>query len=157
MKEPFVVRGRTALPPDPEPSGSEFYDRDLQLWVDAVSGNPVVNRLASKVGASQFGETTLTETREGVDQPEHGGIQSSAFGETTMTKTLEGVDQGEIVEMGMSQFGETAITRAQEGVDQPEMTLAASQFGETVHTATREGVDTSESASLLSDVAHPYI
>ena len=44
---------------------------------------------------SQFGETTLTETREGVDQPEGSTIQASQLGETTLTKTHEGADQTE--------------------------------------------------------------
>lgn len=156
MKEPFVLRTRVLLPPDPQPSNSESYDRDRQLWIDVTSGEPLVTRLASGLRVSQFGETTLTETREGADQQELALLQASTFGETTMTKTQEGVDQYEVVEADMSQFGETAISRSHEGIDQSEVIFAGSPFGETVHTATREGVDTGESTSLLDDAAHHY-
>jgi hypothetical protein len=156
MKEPFVLRGRVLLPPDPLPSNLESYDCDRQLWIDVSSGEPLVTRLASGLSVSGFGETTLTETREGVDQQELAPLQASPFGETIMTKTQEGVDQYEVVEADMSQFGETAISRSHEGVDQSEGVLAGLPFGETVHAATREGVDTSESTSLLDDAAHHY-
>jgi hypothetical protein len=70
--------------------------------------------------ATTFGETTVTATREGIDQSEITLFEASQFGETTLTKTIEGVDQSELSDVLSSQFGETTFTRTREGADQDE-------------------------------------
>ena len=56
---------------------------------------PSVSCMRTHAQPTQFGETTLTETREGVDQTEGNTLQASQLGETTLTKTREGADQSE--------------------------------------------------------------
>lgn len=90
---PFILQGRKILEPETGPSVEHTYDRHLQLWVDRDSGTPVVSRLQNQIRASNFGETTITETREGADQSEVTTLSASQFGETTMTKAPEGTDQ----------------------------------------------------------------
>src|SRR5882762_5221913 len=140
---PFVLLGRKKLPPDSAPSPEHVYDDDRQLWIDRSSGIPLVLSMQAHAQRSQFGETTMTETREGVDQSEGTTFQASQFGETTLTKTREGADQSEGADeientvFHASQFGETTNTRTREGTDQTEgTTLQASQFGETTLTNT---------------------
>ena len=97
MLELFVLKGRTRLVPDPEPTEGEKYDRVRQLWIDVATGQPLVNGWRADVQGSAFGETTLTRSREGADQTELTTLDASRFGETTLTKTFEGQDQGESV------------------------------------------------------------
>jgi hypothetical protein len=141
---PFVLQGKIRLPPDDGPSQNERYDPGRQLWVDCASGVPLV--LSIQTRSSNFGETTLTETREGVDQSEMiSTLSASTFGETSLSKTHEGIDQVEGTKVLASQFGETVLTRTSEGTDQSEVgTPSASPFGETMITATTEGVDQGE-------------
>jgi hypothetical protein len=121
--EPFVLQGRIALVPEPEPAVNEFYDPLRQLWVDSVSGSPLVTLLSDEgLMASRFGETQITETREGADQSEITSLSSSKFGETTFTRRSEGEDQAEPV--GASRFGETTVTKTQEGTDAIESASA---------------------------------
>lgn len=110
---PFVARQRTPLPVCAGAAPEHRYDPVQQLWVSLDSGEPLVLRrvrdVHSRLAASEFGETTLTRTVEGVDQSE-GRIDqdrdarpatrlpslfASQFGETTLTETGEGVDQSE--------------------------------------------------------------
>lgn len=114
--EPFVLQTRVALPPDPTPAGEHYYDYTRQIWVNATTDMPVVAEYNTQQ-ASKFGETSITETREGADQSEVSTINASRFGETSFTKTAEGHDQGESVLA--SKFGETSITRSPEGHDTP--------------------------------------
>jgi hypothetical protein len=93
MTLPFVLKKRIELPSEPEPTDDETYDSSRQIWIDSVSGRPLVVTRHSQ--ASRFGETTITETREGVDQAESSVVVASRFGETSFTKTQEGVDQTE--------------------------------------------------------------
>jgi hypothetical protein len=93
MVEPFVLKQRGRLEPESEPSALERYDEILQIWIDVASGEPLIKTLERSSGQSKFGETTITETREGVDASEISDIGASKFGETTMTKSQEGVDQ----------------------------------------------------------------
>jgi hypothetical protein len=156
---PFVLLGRKKLPPDSAPSLEHVYDDDRQLWIDRSSGIPLVSSMQAHVQRSQFGETTMTETREGVDQLEATTIQASQFGETTLTKTREGADQSEgAANFQASQFDETTNTRTREGTDQTEgTTVQASQFGETTSTNTHEGVDLNEIvAPLAFDAPHSH-
>jgi hypothetical protein len=121
---PFILKGTTKVPPERGMPLGHVYDSQRQIWVDSRSGIPVV---ASAVGgASRYGETTLSETREGVDQTEVVSIHGSRFGETTLTKTMEGVDQGESAALAASRFGETTVTATQEGHDQSEVTAVQS-------------------------------
>ena len=108
---PFLLIGRTKLPPESAPSDQEVYDEHLQLWINKKSGTPLVSCMQTQaqpetqedadqadavtLRASEFGETTLTRTREGADQTESSTLQATQFGETTITKTREGADQTE--------------------------------------------------------------
>lgn len=119
IKEPFVLRKRIILPSQPSPSGEHRYDHNRQIWVNIATGNPVVNEDNTQK-ASRFGETSITETREGIDQTEVSALNSSRFGETSITKSNEGHDQSESVLA--SKFGETSLTRASEGHDPHNVT-----------------------------------
>ena len=99
---PFILKKSIKLPNESGPSEGELYDRNQQLWIDLKSGEPLVRCMQTRVQASAFGETTITETREGTDQSEAVGFTASQFGETLMTKSMEGTDQSEI-----SHFKET--------------------------------------------------
>lgn len=124
MIEPLVLKGRFTLPFDSEPSQSEQYDPELQIWMDTATGRPLIEALRSAVGPTPFGETVTTESREGADQ-------------------------SEITAFVASQFGETMITKGQEGHDQTGESPMVSTAGETTNTYTREGVDTTELSSLV--------
>lgn len=142
---PFILKGRRKLPPESDPSNEQVYDDYRQLWIDKKSGTPVVSCVRTQAQPSQFGETTITETREGADQAEVATLQASKFGETTITKTMEGADQFEVTALAASRFGETTVTATVEGADQAEAaSFQASQFGETTFTRTREGHDQTE-------------
>ena len=155
MVKAFVLKECTKLPQESEPSEREIYDLNRQLWIDPISGQPIVSRMLTAMHASQFGETTLTLTREGVDQSESASLQCSQFGETTHTRTREGIDQSESATLQCSQFGETTITKTQEGVDQTELTIC-SQFDETAKTATTEDVDAPKRASVPANATHTH-
>lgn len=136
---PFVLRARRLLPKDTEPNSDQFYDAFRQLWVHRSSGAIAVEEMRYRPAASKFGETTLTETREGadpagstlsvsdVDKEHHVGddrqsFLASKFGETTHTATLEGTDQNREQDVFLSKFGETTMTKAPgEGADQTEI------------------------------------
>jgi hypothetical protein len=149
---PYVLRQKRALPRDAGPSEDQRFDLEQQLWVGVPSGAPVIATLQSSCLASRFGETPITETREGVDQSEVSTFEGSQFGETILTKTLERAGQPEISRLRSSSFGETTITATLEGADRPEIAaLQASSFGETTLTRTREGTDQSEGASASQD------
>ncbi len=77
-----------------------------KLWIDRKSQEPLVCRIHSEIEASQYGETSLTDTREGADQSES-AFQMSSYGETTMTKTREGADMTEASAWDASSYGET--------------------------------------------------
>jgi hypothetical protein len=143
---PFILSARKKLPPEGPPSENEEYDRVRQLWIDRGSKEPLVSRLHKNAVASQYGETSITETREGADQTE-GTLQASPYGETTITKTHEGADQTEATSWTASTHGETCVTFTREGTDQSERSIDASSYGETMETRTREGADQTESAS----------
>jgi hypothetical protein len=156
---PFVLMSRKKLPPESAPSDEQLYDVHLQLWIDKKSGMPLVSSMRAHAQPTRFGETTMTETREGVDQTEGATFQASQFGETIITKTREGADQSEgTASFQASQFGETTHTRTREGADQTEGTaLQASQFGETTLTNTVEGADKTEGvASLAFNAPHTH-
>jgi hypothetical protein len=116
INEPFILRTRLALPQEPSPSSEHCYDYVRQIWINATTGMPVITENDTQQ-ASKFGETSITETREGADQSEISTLDASRFGETSMTKTSEGHDQGESILA--SKFGETSITAAAEGLDKP--------------------------------------
>ena len=139
---PFILKCRTKLPSEAKPSNDCEYDQDKQLWVEKNTGIPTVMRSGGCVKPSQFGETSITESHEGADQPDMATLRASQFGETTVTSTPEGTDQPHMVTLRASKFGETAVTRGPEGVDQPlAATLQASRFGETTITKAPEGAD----------------
>ncbi|WP_319406139.1 hypothetical protein [uncultured Desulfosarcina sp.] len=108
---------------EPIPGKSEnrtaCYDNDRQIWVDKQTNLPLVETF-NKQKFSNYGETIMTETKEGVDQSEV--LSSSDFGETISTATNEGIDQREIVNQDSStDFGETIMTKTSEGIDQREI------------------------------------
>lgn len=127
--EPFILQTRAVIPPEAAPSTDHHYDTAQQIWINTSTGRPVVAEHNS-THASQFGETSITETREGADRSEVSGFDASRFGETTVTKTFEGHDQGE--------------------------SIFSSQFGETSLTATREGHDTREIISCITDATYRH-
>lgn len=156
---PFVLLGRKRLPPEAAPSPEEIYDDNRQLWVEKASGMPLVLRMQGHARCSQYGETTITETREGADQSEGIALISSRYVETTHTATREGIDQTEGTVFHASPYGETTMTKTREGADQTEGIpgIRASQYGETVQTRTREGVDQTEGlAPMTPDAPHSH-
>jgi len=146
---PFILEGRKKLAPEPAPSSEEQYDQERQLWVDRESQEPLVSRLHRDIEASQYGETSLTETREGADQADS-AFQASSYGETTMTKTREGADLTEASAWDASSYGETIKTSTREGADQPDRAIGVSSYGETIETRTSEGTDQTEISSVTS-------
>lgn len=144
---PFILEGRRKLPPEPAASSEEEYDQYRQLWIDCKSQEPLVSRLHREVEASQYGETALTETREGADQADS-AFQASSYGETTVTKTREGADMTEASAWDASSYGETIKTATREGADQPDSAMRASSYGETIETRTREGADQAEVSAV---------
>jgi hypothetical protein len=140
---PFILEGGKKLPPEPAASSEEEYDQYRQLWIDRNSQEPLVSRLHREIEASQYGETSLTETREGADQADS-AFQASSYGETTVTKTREGADMTEASAWDTSSYGETIKTATREGADQPDSAMRASSYGETIETRTREGADQTE-------------
>lgn len=133
---PLLLRASLRRFEASEPKPGTAYDATRQLWINA-DGIPVVEAARTEQCASDFGETTVTTSAEGVDQSEGRG---SDFGETTLTRTSEGTDK---TEMLSSDFGETTVTKTSEGTDATE-TFSASDFGETTKTASREGSDQTE-------------
>jgi hypothetical protein len=117
---PYILLGRRKLPPEKEASPEHVYDESRQIWLHKSSGTPLVSWLRAQAQPSQFGETLMTETREGVDQQERASFRASEFGETILTATREGVDQTEGKYPHASEFGETTLTKTTEGVDQSE-------------------------------------
>jgi hypothetical protein len=120
MIEPLVLKRRVALPADLGPAATERYDASRQVWIDTISGRPLVETLRAAGGSTPFGETVMTESREGADQSEITSLLASQFGETMMTKTQEGHDQTGESPM-VSTMGETANTYTREGVDTTEV------------------------------------
>ena len=118
---PYILRGRKKLPADSAPSPDQVYDSGRQIWIDKTSGVPLVLGMRTRLQPTKFGETTLTETREGVDRTE-GAVFASDFGETIQTQTREGIDQTEGNALRASQLGETIVTKTREGTDQTEGT-----------------------------------
>lgn len=66
--------------------------------------------------ASQFGETSMTETREGADQTDT-AVYTPSLGDSIQAPAHTGVNRSDLFEA--SRFGETTMTRAPEGSDQP--------------------------------------
>ncbi|MEK7315645.1 MAG: hypothetical protein AAB011_05655 [Candidatus Eisenbacteria bacterium] len=133
---PFVLRARKPLPRESAPSPEIRFDEELQLWMNRATGHALVSEYAAggrEDGfASDFGETIMTRTREGVDQTEGAGV--SDLGETIVTKTQEGIDTTERV----------AFLLSEEAASPTSHSLASSKFGETIITMTREGRDQGE-------------
>lgn len=117
--EPFILKVRMALPEEPSTLEDHQYDSARQLWASLATGIPLVVAFASQ-RSTRFGETSMTETREGADQSEVSAFYASRFGETQITKTFEGHDQtGEAI-LICSRFGETSVTATAEGHDVSE-------------------------------------
>jgi len=117
--EAFVLRTREPLNAQTERHEMTQYDDELQIWMNRETGRPVVLQSfesSQEKRCSDFGETIMTRTIEGADQPE--AMRASEFGETLITETREGADQAEVI--GFSEFGETRMTATREGVDQAE-------------------------------------
>jgi len=118
--EAFVLRTREPLNAQIDRHENTQYDNRLQIWMNQETGRPLVLQSienSQEKRCSDFGETIITRTLEGADQPEV--IRSSEFGETLITETREGVDQAEVI--GFSEFGETRMTATREGIDQAEV------------------------------------
>ena len=66
---PFLLKGAKFIPSRTLPIEGCTYDPQRQLWIDSKTGNPfVLSDIANTT--SVFGETTITETREAIDQCE---------------------------------------------------------------------------------------
>ena len=92
---PFILKGATKIPPELALPREFVYCPHEQLWKNIRTGVPVVS--SSMHGdASPYGETLITETREGIDQAEISATVPSPFGETCLTRTREGADESEI-------------------------------------------------------------
>ena len=113
---PYILLGRKKLPLERSPAPEHVYDDTGSSGLTEL-GMPLVSCMRTHA-QPQFGETTLTETREGVDQTEGTALQASEFGETIQTRTREGIDQPEGTALQASQLGETTLTKTQEGADQ---------------------------------------
>lgn len=119
---PFILRGKKAISEKMTASKNHVYDKKLQIWIDVDIGLPVISNLQSSKISSRFGETTITENREGADISETALLFASRFGETTMTKSHEGTDSLMTPLLHASRFGETQLTNTMEGADQSEIT-----------------------------------
>ena len=121
---PFVLRRSRLLPKEPAPLPDQLYDPVRQAWVDGSSGALAVEAMRCRPAASKFGETTLTEAREGVDHTANPLLETSKFGETRVTRGDEGADEYSPGDPLASQFGETTLTKAPgEGADQVEIAM----------------------------------
>ena len=119
---PFILKGSKKLPDESTLPIEHAYDRLRQLWINQHSGKPVIIELQGQPAASSFGETPITETHEGADQPDIASLEVSQFGETTITRAPhEGVDPASPTDLLWSQFGETTMTKTEEGIDQTEI------------------------------------
>lgn len=117
--EPIILRGKVMVEDVQKPDVDHAFDPGRQLWINQATGLPVVVEAGhARREASRYGETTLTESREGIDYAGASVLDVSRFGETTVTKSQEGVDMASAV--AASRFGETQITATVEGVDAPE-------------------------------------
>lgn len=114
---PYILLNRKKLPLESIPSPEYVYDQHQQLWIVKNSGVPLV--CCMRTHASQFGETSITETREGADQTDT-AVYVPGLGEADQASAHEGMDQGDLIQA--SRFGETSMTRAPEGSDQPQDT-----------------------------------
>ena len=121
---PFILKNAKRIQTSGISLDDYDYDPDRQIWIDPRNNLPLVISTLDNP-ATHYGETTITETMEGVDQPESHSLLSSQYGETTITKTAEGVDQTEITALQATRYGETTITATVEGVDRPERAVAS--------------------------------
>ena len=68
--------------------------------------------------------TTITDTREGIDQVECADSAAVSgpkpLGRTIKTATVESIDQSEMCDYLLSSPGRTSITKTREGVDTSE-------------------------------------
>lgn len=128
---PFILRERRKLPPDSGPSPDHEFDESRQVWMHLPSGRPLVVAVRDRNAATPFGETTITETKEGHDESEIASHLGTPFGETTLTKTSEGRNETEMT--FMTNFGETTYTASREGTDQRETPLVGYPSDESEH------------------------
>jgi hypothetical protein len=110
---------RRLLPKEPQPLLEQFYDPIRQVWADRLSGALAVEQMRYRPAASAFGETTLTEAREGADHAASPLLAASNLGKTPITQQDEGADERVPADLLASRFGETTMTKASgEGADQ---------------------------------------
>ena len=113
QKLPLVLKQRERVPDESFSEG--VYNLKEDLWLTA-EGLPLVMQIFP-------GRTTITQTREGIDQPEHYESLMTTFGETVLTRTREGIDQQESSELAntVDEWGRTLITKTSEGIDTSEV------------------------------------
>lgn len=125
----LILKGAVQLPVESKPPSNHVYDYERQIWIDTIRNEPVIFQISQQM-ATRFGETMITETREGVDQSEIASLditshstsevdiqnpnscisfqfEATRFGETTITKTAEGVD---VVEVISEYYTDTNVT-----------------------------------------------
>ena len=120
---PFILKGATKLPEESSPAREQVYDANLQLWIDTRAGVPLVSAVVSRADpeADTDGQTGGPASADPAHVP---CMKPSPFGETVVTETIEGVDQPEIAAFLASPFGETVHTATVESVDNPEIAVA---------------------------------
>lgn len=92
---------------------AQFYNLKSGLWEDS-DGNPIIITYLQYQNGQRLAGTTITETREAIDQSEG---SSGLFCGTEITKTREGIDQSETSAYA---FGKTEVTATRESIDQSE-------------------------------------
>ena len=120
---PFILEGATKIADEDVPTKEQVYDTRVQLWIDTRTGVPIV----SPTVATNVSGTDNDRVEEGLvdeDSAYTPCMRASEFGETSLTKTSEGIDQSEVTDFCASPFGETLHTATVESVDNPEIVTA---------------------------------
>ncbi|MBC9786605.1 hypothetical protein H1S01_19355 [Heliobacterium chlorum] len=106
---PLVLRQRNCISNSPCSVEDAYYDVNEDIWKSSTSKLPLVC-------IESLSRTSITDTREGLDQP----VTIDLAGRTSNTFTREGIDQSEIIEQTElnNLWGRTIITRTSEGIDQ---------------------------------------
>ena len=123
---PFILKGATKIPDEEAPTEGQLYDSELQLWIDTRTGVPLVSA-AVATKACEPDKECAEEYLVNSDSARTPPMTASQFGETLLTRTSEGVDQSEATAFSASPFGETGHTATVESVDNPE-TVTAQQI-----------------------------
>ena len=120
---PFILKHATKIPDEDAPTEEQVYDTRVQLWIDTRTGVPIVSATAAINMPGTDKERAEEDLVDG-DSAHTPCMRASEFGETIVTKTSEGIDQSEVTDFCASPFGETLHTATVESVDNPEIVTA---------------------------------